>query len=281
MSRSLILSAHDATGAYLARLLQARGQQVATLAAHASSSEPLKALGIADDLEQLDAAEALRRAASADTTTYVIAGPATASLTDELIASAPPRLIHIIGQDQLLADPAARENARRIMALRRDSGRFAANAILHGHDSRLAPASNLPARITTAAWQLTQGSGTGLAVPEGTGLDVPEGPAQDWGWTPEYVDAVARLATLPVATDIEVASGEPLTPRAIAEHALAYFRLDPAAHIRMVPGAEPPLVTPRLPDLARLKQLTGWSASTSGRDLVRALCEGAASRPAS
>jgi hypothetical protein len=31
-------------------------------------------------------------------------------------------------------------------------------------------------------------------------------------------------------------------------------------------------------DTARLKAATGWTASTWGRDLVRALCEGAAAR---
>ena len=47
---------------------------------------------------------------------------------------------------------------------------------------------------------------------------------RDWGWTPEYVDAVQRMAARERLTDMVVASGHRLTVAEIAAHAHDYFR---------------------------------------------------------
>jgi len=60
----------------------------------------------------------------------------------------------------------------------------------------------------------------------------------------------------------------------MSAHAFAYFRREAADHVHItgVGEARPPI------NPAPVKAATGWSASTYGKDLVRAICEGAADR---
>ena len=270
---ALILGLDTPAGAYLARLLHARGQQVSGIAAAAPALLP--ALGAQDDITELPSSTL----ASPDSVpvfphqgvVYLVSQPhpGAEALAQQALATAPAttRLVHVADHGLLLAHAPARSLAQQITRLRRDSGRFAANAILHPHDSRLGPKDALPARIIAAAHRASQ---TPSPWP-----DLPHLPPQDWGWTPEYVDAVARLAALPIATDIEVASGVPMTAHEMATHAARWFRLDPSLTSIPVPSIPAPSISAstRPPDTARLKTLLGWRATTTGADLMAALCE--------
>lgn len=277
MADALILGAEGAIGGYLARLLHARGTRVtAVVGSTESSVGALAALGIADDIALLPATAAPALAAGAGSTTiYAIndGSAARAALIAEVFAAAAPaaRLTHVTDAALLRRAPAVRGQADAIAALRRDGGRHAVNAILHAHDSRLGPADALPARITRAAWAAAQPG----ADPGANPLDIAETGPRDWGWTPEYVDAVIRLAGLATPVDLAIGSGTALSVADFVAHAFAFFRRDPAPHVRILAGDG---AIEAAVDVERLRAATGWSATTHGRDLVRALCEGAAGR---
>lgn len=276
MSNALILGSNSPVGAYLARLLQARGTTVFGVADD-SANDALAALGVTDAVNPVSAADAADLATRlSDATIFAIndGSPAQAELVAEVLARAAaagttPRLAHVADADALRRHPALLEQAKTVAGYRRDRGRRAVNAILHAHDSRLGAPDTLPARITTAAWRAAQGGESNI-------LELVETGPRDWGWTAEYVDAVARLAALDRPIDLAIGSGHSLDVSEIAGHAFAFFKHDPDQHVRIAPPAttapEPEV------DTARLKAATGWSASTWGRDFVRALCEGAASR---
>jgi GDP-D-mannose dehydratase len=271
MPNALILAANTATGAYLSRLVQARGSSVFAVADD-SSSDGLTALGITGDVNPVPAQDAAKLAATlSDATIFAIntGSRAQLALIDELMGAAPDaRLIHVADMAALRHKPAILDRVRAVAMLRRDSGRRAANALLHAHDSRLGPVDSLAARITLAAFRAGQG-----APP--AGLEIPETGPQDWGWTPEYVDAVARVAALPAPLDITIGSGRQLDVRQFADLAFGFFKTSPVGHVVITPGETP---AESAVDIARTKALTGWTATTWGRDLVHALCEGAASR---
>ena len=270
MQASLILGGNGPVGGYLARLLQARGQRVACVAdAAVTTPDALTALGIAGEIEAIDAADARRFVASGDVGTVFAVGSDDDILSAIAASARPPRFINIVDAAALRTSPAPRALANRVADLRRDHGLHAANAILHRHDSRLGGLDSMPAQVTLHAWRVARGLATGT-------LELPETGALDWGWTPEYVDAVARLAALPQPIDIEIASGHRLTTADFVRDAFGFFRTDPADHVRLLPGA----ATGDAIDPASTKAATGWSASTYGRDLVRALAEGAAERGA-
>lgn len=268
---AVILGADSATGAYLARLLEARGGEV--FASPGGGAALAALLGPEARVTAVPAADVVALVGTMDTgTLYALndGSAAQAALVAEAIAAAPKtlRLAHVVDADVLRQSPALLAEARRIASLRRDAGHPAVNAILHAHDSRLGPADTLPAQIITAAWA----AGRGTPQPR---LDIVETGPRDWGWTAEYVDAVIRLAALERPVDLAIGSGHTLTASEITEHAFAFFGQDAAGYVRILPAA----TAPQTPvDTARLKAATGWSATTWGRDLVRALCEGAAAR---
>ena len=145
---SLILGANTHVGAYLARLLQARGQRVVTVVDPlVTTPDALALLGIAADVQAISAVDVASFAP--DTTTYVV-NTSTTDLLDAALAAGPARIIHIVDH-AALHHPDVMRATRRLADLRRDTGLAAATTILGHHDSRLGPTDNLAARITIAA----------------------------------------------------------------------------------------------------------------------------------
>jgi GDPmannose 4,6-dehydratase len=266
----LIIGIDNHVGAYLARLLDARGVSLVGTGGPALVAQ----LGIADSIPAVSAGDAPTAASAARLVFSVSDGDAARADTIAAVIGAasaaanPPRFIHI-ADVAALDRPAVGETLRRVAAARAGGRMEAANAFLESHDSRLGPSDTLLARITGAAWRAAQNDAR--SVPS---MTIVEPGPRDWGWTPEYVDAVARLAIRPTLIDLVVASGHTLSAADMAAYAFAHFRRDAAEHIRIVgTGAVVAAVNP-----APVKVATGWSASTYGRDLVRAICEGAADR---
>lgn len=268
---ALILGADSATGAYLARLLEARGQEIFIVPGDSPAIATL--MGPEPRLTRVPRHDALPLLKTLDTGTLYALNDGSAeqaALVEEALAVAPAglRLAHVVDNRVLRRSPALLAAAKQVAALRRDGGRAAATIILHDHDSRLGPADLVTARVIAAAWAAGQDTPAPL-------LEIEETGPRDWGWTAEYVDAVGRIAALDRPADFAVGSGHTLTVAEIVEHAFAFFRRSPEGHVRILPGEAAPEASI---DTQRLKDATGWSASTWGRDLVRALCEGAAAR---
>jgi nucleoside-diphosphate-sugar epimerase len=276
-AHAIILGVNGAVGAYLARLLQARGAAIHAVTNPDDPTDGLGVLGITDAINRVGAADAALLAADLpDATVFAIndgSAVQSALVADVLAhaAAAPraPGIAHIVDHDVLRLHPALLAQAKTVAGYRRDDGRRAVNAILSPHDSRLGRIDSLPAQLALAAFRAGQD-----APPQP--LEIIDPGPRDWGWTAEYVDAIARLAALPRPVDLAIGSGHRLTAADIAAHAFGYFKRSPAGHVRIVPGAAP--VTDVAVDVDRLKAATGWRAITHGRDLVHTLCEGMAAR---
>ena len=127
MPNALILGSNTAVGAYLARLLHARGTAVFGVASPVGG-DGIAALGIADSVNAIGFADAIGLAARLpDATLFAVnSGDATtAEQAAELFgaASADARLCHIADADALQHTPHLLDQARAITALRRDHGR--------------------------------------------------------------------------------------------------------------------------------------------------------------
>lgn len=271
-AQCLVIGIDNHVGGYLARLLDARGFGAAGGLGGVGDNRLVARLGIADSVMPLGLDDAVAAAAAARLVFVVSDGSAArADLAGAVIAAAaaaaqPPRLVHVadIGD---LATETVRDTIGRVRAAR---GLVAANALLEAHDSRLGRPETLTAQIVAAAFAASQAPGARLEQKRSFAETGP----RDWGWTPEYVDAVVRLALQDRLADIRVASGVTMTAADIAGHAFDFFRRRAADHVEIIgsrPGA--PAIDP-----APLAAATGWRATTTGRDLVRALCEGAADR---
>lgn len=260
----LVIGVDNHIGAYLARLLDARGVGGRGRLAGTGENNLLTSLGIADSVEIIAPADTAVVAADARLVFAINDGSAERAdlLADVVgrIAAKPqaPRLLHVADVADL-ARLTVRDSLRRV----RDApGVEAATILLEAHDSRLGRPDTIMAQVIAAA-----------ARADAPPVTFTETGAQDWGWTPEYVDAVQRMAARDRLTDMVVASGHRLTVAEIAAHAHGYFRTGSAPVTVTGTGSTTSAI-----DTAPLLAATGWRATTVGRDLVRALCEGVGDR---
>lgn len=232
-----ILGLDTAAGAYLARLLDARGYAVRG----SGGARLLERLGIAGDVT-LDVSPS----GDVDELYDLRGDPAAtkALLRDSLRA----RLFVAVdpGDAAVIAD----------LAAARAGGRFVATGRVYPNESRLGPGTSPVARIVAAAAAATDPDPVDLAT------------ATDCGWTPEYVDAMWLMVQRPVPADLAIGSGVALAGSDVARVAATWFG-------RPLPATVPaPAAVPADPVPAHAA--LGWRAVTVGSDLVEVLCEGAA-----
>lgn len=145
---------------------------------------------------------------------------------------------------------------------RREHGLRASAGFLYNHESHLRAERFLSARITDAAIRIQRGQQRELVLGNLSAQT-------DWGYAPDYVDAMQRIVQLDTADDFVIATGELRTVQDFAAAAFGALGLDWRAHVREVPG----LITRRKQalagDAARLRERTGWSPSTSFDEMVR------------
>ncbi len=97
------------------------------------------------------------------------------------------------------------------------------------------------------------------------GLD----PRVDWGYCPEYTDAMRRVLTLEESGDFIIASGRAATVRDFVEAAFAHAGLDWRNHVRIDPAMVQKIDRgPLVGDPSKLRRLTGWSARTTLQELA-------------
>jgi GDPmannose 4,6-dehydratase len=83
---------------------------------------------------------------------------------------------------------------------RNSYGLFAANGILFNHESPLRPHRFVTKKIIEGAFQIKTGQQHKLRLGK---LDI----QRDWGWAPEYVEAMWGMLQLPKADDFVIATG--------------------------------------------------------------------------
>ena len=231
-----ILGLDTAGGAYLARLLGARGYVVRGT----GGTDLLVRLGVADDVTQSnDVADAIAGANEI----YDLRGDVAAS-ADMLALGGTARVFIAAAVG---------------IAVARPEGRFVAIGHIYPHESRLGPGTSPVARIVAAIAAGIDPDPADLAT------------ATDCGWTAEYVDAMWRILQRPAAEVLEIATGHLLTGEDVARVAAAYFKR-PAAEI--VGSAKTAHGIAGNPGPA--SSALSWRAVTWDEDLVTVLCEGVA-----
>ena len=88
-----------------------------------------------------------------------------------------------------------------VVNYRESDGLYAANGILSNHESPLRPERFVTRKIVGAACRIQAGRQSGLRLGN---LAI----QRDWGWAPEYVDAMWRILQQEQAEDFVIATGE-------------------------------------------------------------------------
>ncbi len=151
-------------------------------------------------------------------------------------------------------------------------GLFACSGILFNHESPLRPERFVTQKIVRAACRIKAGSGERLRLGN---LDI----HRDWGYAPEYVEAMQRMLQQDRAEDFVIATGTTQSLRAFVAAAFDAVGLDWQAHV----DTDPALMRPTdlrsgRADPARAEQILGWRAHTQMPEVVQLMVAAEQSR---
>jgi len=162
----------------------------------------------------------------------------------------------------------AKASAHWLVANYREAyGLFCCTGILFNHESPLRPARFVTRKIVSAAARIAAGSDETLVLGN---LDI----ARDWGWAPEYVDAMHRMLVAGQPQDYVIATGHTARLEDFVATAFAHYGLDWRAHVKTSSEFARPndFRTSRAdPSLAA----TGldWRAKVLMPEVVRRMCD--------
>ena len=157
-----------------------------------------------------------------------------------------------------------------VVAYRRAYNLFFCNGILSNHESTLRPSKFVTRKIVQAAMRIGQGSPERLSLGN---LDV----ERDWGWAPDYADAIWRILQHSQPEDFVIATRKTVALRSLVEQAFGHFGLDWRHYVDVDETLFRPSDIPciRL-NPAKAERLLGWRPKVVMPALVTALIEGEA-----
>jgi GDPmannose 4,6-dehydratase len=146
-------------------------------------------------------------------------------------------------------------------------GLFAANGILANHESPRRGETFVTRKITRAVARIKSDIQEKLYLGN---LDA----KRDWGYAPEYVEAMWLMLQQEAPDDFVIGTGEAHTVREFCELAFAHAGLDWERYIEIDPRYFRPSEVPHLEvDSSKAKRVLGWEPKTSFEDLVRIMVD--------
>ncbi len=141
-------------------------------------------------------------------------------------------------------------------------GMFACNGILFNHESIRRGETFVTRKITRAVARIKAGLQDKLYLGN---LEA----KRDWGYAPEYVEAMWLMLQQDQPEDFVIATGETHTVKEFVELAFDRVGLDWKPHVEIDPRYfRPAEVDTLLGDPSKARKKLGWSATTSFEDLV-------------
>jgi GDPmannose 4,6-dehydratase len=142
-------------------------------------------------------------------------------------------------------------------------GLYACSGILFNHESPLRPERFVTSKIVAAARRIAGGSGETLKLGN---MEI----ERDWGWAPEYVDAMWRMLQQDEPDDYVIATGVTTSLRDFVTEVFDAVGLNADEHVVSDPALLRPsdiMTVHANPDKA--KEKLGWEAKMKMRDVVR------------
>jgi len=146
-------------------------------------------------------------------------------------------------------------------------GLFAVNGILFNHESPRRGERFVTRKITQAAARISLGLQEDLYLGN---LDA----KRDWGYAPEYVEAMWRMLQIDEPDDFVIATGETHSVREFLEAAFGLLDLDVSRHVKNDPRYERPTeVELLIGDATKARETFGWEPEVSFLDLVKIMVD--------
>ena len=307
--RALICGVSGQDGAYLSKFLLGKGYEVYGTSRDAlgSNFQNLKKLGVFDRVTILSmSSEDFRSVFSilnkvVPDEVYFLSGQSSVGLSFELpvetmqstafgaltmleacrIVSFKPRL-YFAGSSEIFGDTPD-TGANEAMSLKPRSpyavakasaywlvdnyreayGLFAATGILFNHESNFRPDRFVTQKIIKAVKNIANGSQEKLRL---GGLDI----SRDWGWAPEYVEAMWLMLQQDIAQDFVIATGQKNSIQDFVELAFSYLNLDWREYVISDDEfTRPTDINVSVGNPLKAKNLLGWEAKSKMSDVVK------------
>ena len=150
---------------------------------------------------------------------------------------------------------------------RESYGLHASSGILFNHESPLRPLRFVTRKVVRGAAEIAAGKARRLKLGN---LAV----RRDWGWAPDYVEAIWRMLQHDGPGDYVVATGEAHTLESFVATAFAHFGLDWRAHVDIDRSLfRPTDLAGGFGDASKAERVLGWRARKRMPEVVRAMCE--------
>lgn len=144
-------------------------------------------------------------------------------------------------------------------------GIYACSGILFNHESPLRSERFVTKKIVRAAIDIAAGRRDRVTLGD-------LGVSRDWGYAPEYVDAMWRMLQQDAAEDYVIATGESHTVEEFVAAAFAELNLDWKQHVDIDRSLfRPSDIRYSRGDASKAKRNLGWEAETKFGELVRRL----------
>ena len=162
----------------------------------------------------------------------------------------------------------AKASAHWLVANYRDAyGLFACTGILFNHESPLRPARFVTQKIVATACRIAAGSKETLKLGN---IAI----ARDWGWAPEYVDAMWRMLQLEQPEDLVIATGKVRKLKEFIALAFTALHLDWPEHVQVDQQLfRPSDIAMGFGDPGRAASVLGWQARYSLEEIVLKMIE--------
>ena len=150
---------------------------------------------------------------------------------------------------------------------RKKYGLFAVSGIMFNHESPRRPIEFIPRKITYSVAGIKAGKLKELCLGN---LDA----YRDWGYAPDYVEAMWKMLQCDQPDDCVIGTGESHSVREFVDEAFSYLNMDWHEYVKIDPHFFRPTETNILQaDPGKAHQVLGWEPRVFIKDLVRIMVD--------
>ena len=163
---------------------------------------------------------------------------------------------------------ASKAFAHQLVGVYRARGLPASSCILYNHESPRRPEQFVTRKITMAAARIAAGAQQTLSLGS---LDV----RRDWGWAPDYVDAMVRTIRHDDPDDFIVATGVSRSVRDFVRAAFTHAGVDDWQSRIEVDStlARPADAADQVGDASKARRVLGWAPTVTFEDMVATMVD--------
>ena len=145
-------------------------------------------------------------------------------------------------------------------------GLFASTGFLFNHESPLRPQRFVTQKIISTAARINAGYNERLKLGN---LKI----SRDWGWAPDYVDAIWRILQQPNPEDFIISTGNTISLQQFVEKSFSFFNLNWKDYV----DTDNNLIRPSDIQInrgnpAKAKKILDWSATKNIDDIINEMC---------